>query len=72
MIKFVGDRPAHDFRYSIDSSKIKQELAWMPADSFDEAMNRTILWYINNQSWINNILNNKNFQEYYKIQYRSV
>lgn len=72
MIKFVGDRPAHDFRYSIDSSKIKQELAWMPAYSFDEAMNRTILWYINNQSWINNILNNKNFQEYYKIQYRSV
>ncbi|HPD34223.1 MAG TPA: dTDP-glucose 4,6-dehydratase [Candidatus Kapabacteria bacterium] len=72
MIEFVDDRPAHDLRYSIDSSKIRNELGWMPIYSFEFAINRTIEWYINNQSWINNILKDENFQKYYNIQYRSV
>ncbi|HOV93147.1 MAG TPA: dTDP-glucose 4,6-dehydratase [Candidatus Kapabacteria bacterium] len=71
-LEFVEDRPAHDLRYSIDSSKLRHELDWMPTHSFYDAINRTIEWYINNKSWINNILKDENFQKYYSIQYRSV
>ena len=72
MLKFVKDRPAHDFRYSIDSSKIRQNIGWAPVYSFEEAISHTISWYKNNRLWINNIMNDKNFLEYYKTQYRSV
>ena len=51
LIKFVEDRPGHDFRYSIDSSLIKKELNWEPKTNFNLGLNKTIDWYLNNKSW---------------------
>ncbi len=51
LIEFVEDRPGHDYRYSLDSSRIRTELGWKPEHSFDEAMNETINWYIKNEAW---------------------
>jgi len=51
LIKFVKDRPGHDFRYSIDASKIRNELNWVPIESFESGIRKTIEWYLYNQSW---------------------
>jgi dTDP-glucose 4,6-dehydratase len=51
MIQFVDDRPAHDFRYSLDSSRIRNQLGWKPEHAFDEALNETVGWYVRNESW---------------------
>lgn len=51
LMHFVEDRPAHDFRYSLDSSRIRAELGWKPDYSFRDALERTIDWYSENQSW---------------------
>jgi dTDP-glucose 4,6-dehydratase len=56
-ITTVTDRPGHDFRYSIDCSKIKRELGWKPSSSFTERLEQTILWYLENPSWIEQIQN---------------
>ena len=51
LIKFVPDRPGHDYRYSIDSSLIQNKLGWKPSHDFDLALLKTIDWYISNQKW---------------------
>ena len=51
LIKYVSDRPGHDFRYSIDSSLIRNELGWTEKKQFKEALNQTIDWYLNNLNW---------------------
>jgi len=51
LIEFVGDRPGHDKRYSIDASKIQNEIKWNPKYEFDEALTETVRWYEKNQSW---------------------
>ena len=51
LISFVEDRPGHDFRYSLDSSKIKKELGWRPRYSFSSALEKTVEWYIENEWW---------------------
>jgi dTDP-glucose 4,6-dehydratase len=51
LIEFVKDRPGHDFRYSLDVSKIKDELGWKPENAFDEGIERTVRWYVDNQGW---------------------
>ena len=51
LIHFVEDRPAHDFRYSLDSSRTREELGWKPDHAFRDALERTIDWYFENQSW---------------------
>jgi dTDP-glucose 4,6-dehydratase len=51
MIEYVGDRPGHDKRYSIDCSKIKNEVGWSPKYKFDDALKQTVEWYLQNQSW---------------------
>jgi len=51
LINYVKDRPGHDFRYSIDSSKINQELNWLPKESFESGIRKTIEWYLNNREW---------------------
>lgn len=56
LITFVKDRPGHDFRYAIDCSKIKKEIGWKPSISFEERIEETIRWYMQNPQWIENIL----------------
>lgn len=55
MIEFVEDRPGHDFRYSMDSSKIKQKLGWTTKTDFEEGLTKTIKWYFSNRDWWKNI-----------------
>ena len=56
LITFVRDRAGHDLRYAIDATKIRRELGWTPAVSFDEGIEKTIRWYLDNQQWLNDIL----------------
>jgi len=51
MIEYVGDRPGHDKRYSIDCSKIETQVGWKPRYEFDDALKQTVNWYLQNQSW---------------------
>lgn len=51
LIEFVTDRPGHDRRYAIDSSKIERDLGWIPQETFDSGLARTVDWYLNNESW---------------------
>ncbi len=60
LIKFVEDRPGHDKRYSIDSSKIKNELGWEPKYSFEEGIRNTIKWYKENLIWCKKLISNNN------------
>ena len=62
-IVFVPDRPGHDFRYAIDASKIETELSWKPQESFETGIKKTILWYLKNQDWWDNINRNKYQQQ---------
>jgi len=62
LITFVTDRPGHDFRYAIDSSKLKNELNWVPKETFETGIKKTIKWYLENQSWWKDI-QNKNYQQ---------
>ena len=55
LITFVKDRPGHDFRYAIDSTKIKNELNFIAKETIDIGLRKTIKWYLENQDWINNI-----------------
>jgi len=54
-IEYVADRPGHDRRYSIDSTKIRLELGWSPQYSFDDAFARTVQWYLENREWVENV-----------------
>ena len=51
LISFVRDRPGHDLRYAIDTSRIKRELGWQPSVSLDEGIEKTVNWYLNNEDW---------------------
>jgi dTDP-glucose 4,6-dehydratase len=51
LIKFVTDRPGHDFRYAIDHDKVTRELTWQPSVSFEQGLRQTIEWYLKNESW---------------------
>ena len=55
LIEFVEDRPGHDFRYSMDCTKIKKQLHWSPKTNFDEGLEKTIDWYLKNTEWLRNI-----------------
>ena len=54
-IKFVKDRPGHDLRYALDSSKIIKELKWIPKTNIKDGLIRTLVWYINNKKFYSNI-----------------
>ena len=62
-IIFVEDRPGHDFRYAVNTSKIKKELGWDPKESFESGIQKTILWYLSNKSWWEKIQNQNYNQE---------
>jgi dTDP-glucose 4,6-dehydratase len=68
LIKHVTDRLGHDRRYAIDAGKIIKELLWQPSVDFEEGMNKTIDWYLQNQVWLNNIVSG-DYQKYYKSMY---
>ena len=59
LITYVEDRPGHDFRYAIDSTKIKENLGWKAAESFQTGIKKTIEWYIDNEAWWKNIQEKK-------------
>jgi dTDP-glucose 4,6-dehydratase len=59
LIEFVQDRPGHDFRYAIDSSKIERDLSWSPAETFDTGLRRTVQWYLDNNHWVERVTSGK-------------
>ncbi|WP_370524670.1 dTDP-glucose 4,6-dehydratase [Snodgrassella sp. W8132] len=69
LITFVPDRPGHDVRYAIDASKIKQELGWEPKENFQSGLRKTVLWYLNNQDWVDHILTGE-YQKWIQQQYQ--
>lgn len=70
LITFVTDRAGHDMRYAIDSSKIKKELGWEPSLQFEEGMEKTVDWYLNNEKWLDHVTSGE-YVNYYKKQYQS-
>lgn len=56
LITFVKDRPGHDVRYAIDASKIKDELGWLPVESFETGLRKTVVWYLENKEWWQRVL----------------
>ncbi len=68
MIEYVKDRPGHDRRYAIDSSKAQKELGWRPRIDFKKGLEETVKWYRENKNWWQRI-KNKEYQDYYKKQY---
>ncbi len=54
-ITFVQDRPGHDQRYAIDATKIERELGWKPAETFETGIQKTVQWYLHNQTWVDNV-----------------
>ena len=55
LIRFVADRPGHDYRYAIDASKIARELGWRPARRFEEGIRETVRWYLDNAGWVSRV-----------------
>lgn len=68
LIKYVKDRPGHDFRYAIDASRIKNELGWTPTVEFESGLANTIEWYLNNQPWLDHITSGA-YKKYYEEMY---
>jgi len=68
LIAYVKDRPGHDLRYAIDASKINKELGWKPSVTFEEGLERTIDWYLDNEEWLKNVTSGK-YQAYYQKMY---
>lgn len=69
LITYVTDRAGHDLRYAIDSTKLQQELGWEPSLQFEEGIERTVAWYLNNQEWIDNITSGE-YEKYYDEMYK--
>lgn len=68
LITYVKDRAGHDLRYAIDASKIQRELGWEPSLQFEEGISKTIDWYLENESWLENVTSG-NYQKYYQEHY---
>ena len=68
LITYVKDRPGHDLRYAIDASKINKELGWKPSVTFEEGLEKTINWYLNNEEWLQNVTSGS-YKDYYHKQY---
>ena len=70
LITYVTDRAGHDLRYAIDSSKLKNELGWEPSLQFEEGIEKTVKWYLDNQYWIDNITSG-DYEKYYEEMYKN-
>lgn len=68
LITYVTDRAGHDLRYAIDSSKLQRELGWEPSLQFEEGIEKTVRWYLDNQEWMDNVTSG-DYQKYYENMY---
>lgn len=68
LITYVKDRAGHDLRYAIDASKLNRELGWKPSLEFEEGLEKTIDWYLQNQEWVKHVTSG-DYQKYYSAQY---
>jgi len=70
LITYVTDRAGHDMRYAIDASKIDRELGWKPSITFEQGLEETVDWYLENETWLNNVTSG-NYLQYYEAQYKN-
>ena len=70
LITHVTDRKGHDMRYAIDSSKLQRELGWEPSLQFEEGIEKTVRWYLDNQEWMDNVTSG-DYQKYYESMYKN-
>ena len=70
LITFVTDRAGHDLRYAIDSTKLKNELGWEPSLQFEEGIEKTVRWYLDNQAWLDHVTSGE-YESYYEKMYGS-
>ena len=68
LITYVKDRAGHDLRYAIDSAKLKNELGWEPSLQFEEGIEKTVKWYLDNKKWVDRVTSG-DYQDYYKKMY---
>ena len=68
LITYVADRKGHDLRYAIDSTKLQRELGWEPSLQFEEGIEKTVRWYLDNQDWLDNVTSG-DYQNYYDTMY---
>lgn len=68
LVTYVTDRAGHDLRYAIDSTKLKDELGWEPSLQFEEGIEKTVKWYLENQEWLDNVTSG-DYQSYYEKMY---
>ncbi len=71
LITYVSDRVGHDLRYAIDSSKLRKEQDWEPSLQFEEGIDKTFRWYLDNQEWMDNITSGE-YQFYYDSMYGDI
>ena len=69
LITYVTDRAGHDLRYAIDSTKLQKELGWEPSLQFEEGIEKTVRWYLDNQEWMDNITSGE-YEKYYEDMYK--
>ena len=69
LITYVTDRAGHDLRYAIDSTKLQKELGWEPSLQFEEGIEKTVRWYLDNQEWMDNITSG-DYEKYYEEMYK--
>ncbi len=70
LIRFVTDRPGHDFRYDIDTAKIEQELGWKPKHSLQQGLDETINWYLSNTAWLQSVMQKEEFNAWLEQNYQ--
>ena len=68
LVQFVADRPGHDRRYAIDAEKIRSQVGWTPAETFDSGMRRTIAWYLDNAAWLQGV-QSRDYQKWIDLHY---
>ena len=68
LITYVADRAGHDARYAIDSNKLKRELGWEPSLQFEEGIEKTVRWYLDNEEWMDSITSGE-YEKYYTEMY---
>jgi dTDP-glucose 4,6-dehydratase len=68
LIRFVTDRPGHDRRYAMDATRIRDELGWEPARTFEEGLKETVAWYLEHRTWLDRVRSGA-YAKYYETMY---